>query len=288
MINRNALLLVAGAAIFALDASMATAQAKKPTSTRRIPITKEAPGEVTPTPRVDTVTVYKTDTLRMAPQIDTVRLTNTVTRVDTVTQAVPMLPRHHGGMYLGLGAGPSLPFGAIRTVNEPGAMGQLNLGWQGLNNPLGLRADVNYTQYADNADYANLGPRAQVWNVNLDPRLNLTFFNHSFGSSVLFSPYLIGGGSYVRYSHLRMQLESETGGFGGQHAIIAGAEESSVGNNGIQNDDWHDEWGWNAGGGLSFHAGKKEAFVEARWVHFNRDLFGSSWHVPITFGVNFF
>src|SRR5437764_15019409 len=61
MLNRNALLLVAGAAIFALDASAASAQAtKKPTSTKRIPLTKEAPGEVA-APRVDTVTVYRTD-----------------------------------------------------------------------------------------------------------------------------------------------------------------------------------------------------------------------------------
>jgi len=289
MMNRNALLLVAGAAFFTLDASIATAQARKPTSSKRIPITKEAPGEVTQAPpRVDTVTVYRTDTLRTPPQTDTVRLTNTVTRVDTVTQSVPMIPRHVGGMYLGLGAGPALPFGAIRTVNSPGAMGQINLGWQGLNNPLGLRADVAFTQYSDNADYASLGSKAEFWNINLDPRLNLPFFNHTLGSSVLFTPYLIGGGSYVRYRNLRMKFESGTGGVGNQHAIIAGAEESSIGNNGFQNDSFHDEWGWNAGGGLAFHAGKKEMFVEARAVHFNRDLFGTSWHVPVTFGVNFF
>ena len=92
MFKRNALLLVAGAAFFTLDASIATAQAKRPTSSKRIPITKESPGEVTP-PRVDTVTVYRTDTLRTPPQVDTVRLTNTVTRVDTVVQQVTMIPR---------------------------------------------------------------------------------------------------------------------------------------------------------------------------------------------------
>jgi hypothetical protein len=287
MINRNALLLVAGAAIFALDATTATAQAR-PTSTKRIPITKEAPGEVTPT-RVDTVTVYRTDTLRMAPRVDTVTMTNTVTRVDTVTQTVPMMARRVGGLYLGLGAGPALPFGAIRTVNEPGAMGQINLGWQGINNPLGIRADVGFTQYAHNADYALLGPRPKVWNGNLDLRLNLPFFNHTLGSSVLFAPYLIGGGSYLRYEDLRMKLDTDAGvagGIGLQNAVIAGTED----NNFTANDDWHDSWGWNAGGGLAFHAGKKEMFVEARAVSFRRssNLFERSWHVPITFGVNFF
>src|SRR5512133_393180 len=69
MLNRYAVLLVAGAAIFTLDASAASAQDStrtRPRSTKRIPITKEAPGEVVSrTARVDTVTVYKTDTLRL-------------------------------------------------------------------------------------------------------------------------------------------------------------------------------------------------------------------------------
>src|SRR5512133_2513466 len=78
MLNRYAVLLFAGAAIFALDASAASAQdttRARPRSTKRIPITKEAPGEVSTTPaappRVDTVTVYKTDTLRLT-KTDTV------------------------------------------------------------------------------------------------------------------------------------------------------------------------------------------------------------------------
>ena len=119
MLNRNALLLVAGAAFIAFDASSASAQAR---STRRIPVSKEAPGEVAP--RVDTVTVYRTDTLRMQGRVDTLRLTNTVTRVDTVVQSVPMITRHVGGLYFGLGGGVGLPYGSIRTVNQPGEMAQ--------------------------------------------------------------------------------------------------------------------------------------------------------------------
>ena len=89
MFYRNALLLVAGAAL-ALDASSVTAQAtkkKKATSSQRIPISKEAP---TP-PRVDTVTVYRTDTLRMEGRVDTLRLTGpTVTVHDTVVQTIDL------------------------------------------------------------------------------------------------------------------------------------------------------------------------------------------------------
>lgn len=283
MNNRNALLLVAGAAFFALDATAAMAQ--QPTSTRRIPITKEAPGEVTTT-RVDTVTVYRTDTLTLQGRVDTVM--NTVTRVDTVTQTITMMPRKVGGLYLGLGAGPALPFGAIRTVNQPGAMGQINLGYQPLRSVLGLRADVAFTQYAHSADYAILGPRPKVWNANLDARLNLPFFQHTLGSSIMLTPYLIGGGSYLRYEDLRMKLNSDqgvTGGFGPQNAVIVGSNDSQ-----FNSGSWGDSWGWNAGGGLAFHSGKKEVFVEARAVSFRRSsaLFERSYHVPITFGVNFF
>jgi hypothetical protein len=58
---RIATLLVLGAAL-SLVAASANAQVR---SERRIPVTKEAKGEVVP-PRVDTVTVYRTDTLRIA------------------------------------------------------------------------------------------------------------------------------------------------------------------------------------------------------------------------------
>jgi len=287
MLKRNGLMFLAGAAFFALDAAAASAQAKPPTSQKRIPITKEAPGEVVPPapPRVDTVTVFKTDTMRLQGKTDTVKLTNTVTRVDTVTQAVPMIPRHIGGMYFGAAAGGALPFGAIRTVNEPGALGQLQGGWQGLNNPLGFRVDASLTQYAHSAEYAVLGDRPKVWNVNADLKLNLPIFTHTLGSSVIFTPYVIGGGSMLRYNNLRMKLDANSGGFGPQHAVIASGD-----NGGATTDtDYHSDFGWNAGGGLSFHAGRKEMFIEARAVHFTHgSQFESSWHVPVVFGVNLF
>lgn len=286
MLNRNALLLVAGAAIFTLGASVASAQAKKPTSTKRIPITKEAPGEVAA--HVDTVTVYKTDTLRTMGRVDTVTRTQTVTqvRVDTVINNVPMVARHIGGMYFGIAAGGALPFGSIRTVNEPGALGQLQLGWQGLNSPIGVRVDGNYTRYSDNADYDVLGPKADMMTGNADLRLNLPLFQNFLGSSVRFNPYVLGGASYLRYRNLRMQTRANLNvGTGPQHAEIAGD-----GTTGLQNSDFHDSVGWNLGGGLAFHAGKKEMFVEARAIHFNRSeaRYGTAWHVPIAFGVNFF
>jgi len=297
MLNRNATLFVAGAAIFAL-ASAASAQdttRTRPRSQRHIPIAKEAPGEVV-TPRVDTVRVFTTDTLRLQGRVDTVTTTNTVTRVDTVIQQVIMAPRRIGGMYFGVAGGGALPFGAIRTVNEPGWLGQAQLGWQGLNSILGFRGDLSYTQYAHAAPYAFFGDRPNVWNANLDAKLQIPIFQHTLGSSVLMTPYVIGGGSYLRYNMLRMKLDTDggaTGGVGPQNAVIATGDDAGFntvnGGTTAGNSSYTSDWGWNAGGGLSFHAGRKEFFVESRGVHFSHgNNFSSAWHVPVIFGVNLY
>jgi len=285
MFHRNALLLVAGAAIFALEASPVSAQdttttrTRRATSTRRIPIAKESHGEFVAPPRVDTVTLYKTDTLRLQGRVDTVTRTNTVTRVDTVVQTVNLMPRMIGGLYFGVAGGTALPYGSIRTVNNPGAVGQLQVGWQGLKQVLGARFDVSYTQYSENATYADLGAKPDLWNMNLDLKVALPVGTHIFGLATRFSPYLIGGGSYLHYRNLRMTLEEGlAGGFGPQNALVAGGAN-----------DWQNSWGWNAGGGLGWHLGSKEIFIESRAVHFSEgDQFGSAWHVPVAFGVNFY
>lgn len=290
MLNRYALLLFAGAAMFAVDATAASAQdtttSRHARSQRRIPVSKESSGEVAPTPtvRVDTVTVYKTDTLQMQGRVDTV--TNTVTRTDTVVHNVPMVVRQIGGLYFGIAGGTNLPEGGLRTVNNVGGTGQLQLGWQGATSPLGLRGDVQYTQFAEAAPWASLGAKPDVFNGNLDLKLQIPIMQHMFGSTVSFSPYLIGGGSYIRYRNLRMQLQEGTLNTANttNGAALAGFDTG-----------WHDDWGWNAGGGLAWHMGRHEVFIESRLIQFNRGAssvngvdFETARQIPIVFGVNFF
>jgi hypothetical protein len=83
-----------------------------------------------------------------------------------------------------------------------------------------------------------------------------------------------------------MKLDANTGGFGPQHAVIAGHDGSGS----IAIDDsYHNDLGFNVGGGLGFHAGRKELFVEMRGVRFaHGDQFDSAWHVPLVFGINVF
>ncbi|MGE5099783.1 MAG: hypothetical protein ACM3SX_07335, partial [Deltaproteobacteria bacterium] len=139
----GALLVLGSAVAFGQD----TTQTRRPTSTKRIPISKEgtSAGVVSRRGRVDTVTVYKTDTLRVeaAPAMavhDTVRVTNTVTRVDTVTVTPPPRPvRLPNGFYFGLAGGVSAPNGALFTPNSAGPSAQAQLGWQGAKQLLGVR-----------------------------------------------------------------------------------------------------------------------------------------------------
>jgi hypothetical protein len=270
---------VAAALTFGI-AAMAAAQA---TSQTRIPVQKEAPGEVVPA-KVDTVTLYRTDTTRIY-STDTVRLnvpgpvtvnTVTVTHVDTVTlQPLMMPPKMNGGFYMGLGAGQSLPWSSIRSPNGTGAGAQLNVGWQGLKNFIGVRADENYVYYAENDDYQNLGPHPQVWNTNLDLKLQVPYLTHLWGYAPRFTVYAIGGGTYARYENLRVSLDQGQPGFG-------------VDNVGLVDNTWRGNWGYNVGGGISFHWKSTELFAESRVIAFNTSVSPTARQIPITFGMDWY
>ena len=109
MNTRNATMLVVGAAAF-LAVGAAAASGQDTTKTRRttqkpaasetrIPVTKEAPGEVVP-PRVDTVTMYRTDTLTVAGPMRVDTLRTTITRYDTTRiETLPGYLVERGGMH---------------------------------------------------------------------------------------------------------------------------------------------------------------------------------------------
>jgi len=292
MLNRNALLLVAGAAFFALDASAASAQdstSTRPRSQRRIPVSKESHGEVV-APRVDTVTVYRTGTLRMAPRVDTVTVTNTITRIDTVVQTVPVITRPHGGWYFGAAGGTNFPSGGLNQVNTAGGTAQMQVGWRKLSSYFGAQLDGQYTQFGRANGLAFLGGRPDLWNINLDGRADVPWVNHLFGNNTWFTPYVIGGASWVDYNNLRQKLDNEI-------TTVNGTEVNSV----ISDGGSH--WGWNAGGGLAWHMGRTEVYVESRVVQFSRGSnslttingvevegrgFKSARQIPIMFGLNFF
>ncbi len=273
-------LLMGATAMLAVGATVAFAQdstsTPRTTSSRRIPISKEASGEVA---RVDTVTVYHTDTLSLPGRVDTVTVNNTVTRVDTVQAAPIMRPvRLPYGMYFGVGAGMNLPEGSLYVPNSPGSAYQAQLGWQG--NVLGLRLDGGYSQLGEDSQFAPFQADPDIVNVNADLKLALPMFHHLFGLAPRFSLYGLGGGSYVTYKNLPMVVNAgfttPTGGTTLSNGVLVG------------DTPWQHKFGWNAGGGMSIAWNRTELFVESRLIQFNADNAPSARQIPIMLGINWY
>jgi len=285
MLNRYAVLLVAGAAIFALDASAASAQdttKTRPRSTKRIPITKEAPGEVSTTPaappRVDTVTVYKTDTLRLT-KTDTVNVTKTetITKVDTVQQQIfPEMMKQIGGFYIGVAAGSSMPAANFNDSDHPGWRVEVPFGIDPIGSPLGLRFNLGYSRYEPHTYAKQWLGNAQIMNADADLKVRLVKAN-PFSRRVQL--YGIGGVSYNRFSNI---LENN-------HGIlsIGDALANSNGTFSTIDTDWHNGWGYNVGGGMEMGWGITNLFIESRYVRFSGENSKIS-HVPLVIGLSWY
>jgi hypothetical protein len=193
------------AALLSFGASMVAAQDTTRTrSQRRIPISKEAPGEVV---RVDTVTIYKTDTLTMTTlRVDTLRSTHTVYRTDTLIR----YPNRgiHGGWYVGLAGGVSAPAGAIFTPNSAGPGGQFQLGWQGAKQVLGGRLDVLYSHLGEDSRFSAFQGDAQAWSWSANLKAQLPWFTRMMGGFGRFALYGIGGYTGTSFRNLPMRVDN--------------------------------------------------------------------------------
>lgn len=288
MLNRYAVLLVAGAAIFALDASAASAQdttRTRPRSTKRIPITKEAPGEVASTraaptpPRVDTVTVYKTDTLRLQGRVDTVSVTKTetITKVDTVEKQIfPEMMRQIGGFYIGLAAGSSLPASEFNDSDHPGWRVEVPFGIDPIGSPLGLRFNLGYSRYEPHSYAKRWVENAQLMNADADLKVRLVKAN-PFSKRV--QVYGIGGVSYNRFKNI---LEHKNGQLSVGEVLVNNSTTTTA-----VDTDWHNGWGYNVGGGMELGWGITNLFIESRYSRFKGEFSNIS-HVPLVIGLSWY
>jgi hypothetical protein len=265
--------------MLAMGASLTTAQVR-PTSTQRIPISKEAPGVVAR----DTVTVYKTDTVRVTNQlpgrVDTVRTTNTVYRTDTVTVA-PIAPpiRLPGGLYFGLGGGVSAPNGSLYNPNSAGPTAQLQLGWQGAKNVFGIRGDVNWTKPGEDSQYSFLRSDPKILNFSADAKLNIPFLTHMFGATHRFGIYGIGGYTHTMYKGMPIRVETTEANLA---TVPSGLLIRPGGSEWVHNN------GWNAGGGASLGWGRTEVFFETRVLAFQNTNIPQARQMPFVLGLNFY
>jgi len=274
-------MLVAGAAIFTLDASAASAQDStrtRPTSTKRIPVTKESKGEVA-LPKTDTLTVYKTDTLRMQGRIDTVTntVTNTVTKYDTVTQMVPMKLREIGGFYWGVGVGSSLPAANFNDSDHPGWRVEVPFGIDPVGSPLGLRVNLGYGRYSPHSYVETVSNLDNAQMMNADADLKLRMFSGT-PSGMHVQVYGLGGVSYNRYKDI---LENNHG----IYSIGDGPQSTTIPT--VADNNWHNGWGFNTGAGVELGHGVTNLFLESRFVRFSGENSHIS-HIPIVVGMSWY
>jgi hypothetical protein len=267
----------AGAAVLlVLAATGAIAQQNPPRSTKRIPISKEAGGEVVRVDtlmRVDTVTntIYRTDTL-----------TRTMTRIDTVVVKPPAPPiRLPAGFYAGIAAGTSSPDGSIFIPNSTGFLGQAHIGWGNARQFLGGRISGTYTDLGQDSQFSQ-GTSAQLWTMSTDLKLNVPL-GRAFGLTPRLNAYGIGGWTYTWFRNLPHRLDDVT-----INNNDLNIDDTRISTFRLGEDSWTGRNGWDAGGGLSLLWGRSEVFVEARVMGFSPRNSPSARQVPVVLGFNWY
>jgi opacity protein-like surface antigen len=282
MLNRSALILVAGAAMVALEASAASGQdttrTRRPTSSQRIRVGKEAPGEVTV--RVDTVTMYRTDTLQLPPRVDTVTRTNTVTRTvhDTVTQMIPIKVPTIGGFYAGLAAGGSLPAAPFNNPNRPGWRVEVPVGFDFVGTPFGLRLNGGYANYSTHDWVSPFLDNAQIWNLDGDVKIRIASATPKMMRLQLY------GLAGATWNHFKNVVETNDNGI----LFVGDSTRNSTTLLPLNLDtDWHSGWGFNTGAGVEVGRGHANVFAEVRYTRWNGVNSNIS-NVPLVIGVNWY
>ena len=204
MLNRYAVLLVAGAAIFALDASVASAQdttRARPRSTKRIPITKEVAGRSRPRASTrspctrPTRCVFKGASTRSTSR----RPKRSRESTRCCSRQFPQILRQIGGFYIGLAAGSSLPAANFNDSDKPGWRIEVPIGVDPINFPLGVRFNFGYSSYSPHSYAERFVDNAALMNFDGDLKWRLVKIQ-PYNKRV--QVYGIAGASYNRFKNV--------------------------------------------------------------------------------------
>ena len=253
-------------------AAQDTSRTRRP-SDQRIEIKK---GEVALPPRIDTVYVTR---------YDTVRVDNTIVRVDTVTttvtREVPFTPaRLVGPMFWGLYAGTTWPEGSIDKVYTNGYHFGGVLGWDPARSFVGLRFDGGVSQLGK--EQGSLTETQQGNGTSLivhlagDAKIKVL----NFGGWAL---YGIGGANYNRYKRIAVAGDNDLAA--GSPGCDFKIEESCFAN--ANNASWNNAFGYNVGTGVDFRIGSQEMFLEWRAMFMRRNG-DQTLTIPFSLGLRYF
>lgn len=246
--------------------SQDTTKLRRTRSDQRIPVSKEAPGEVV-TVRVDTVYVTRNDTV-----------TNTILRVDTVTVTAPMpvvMGKVKGPFYFAVFGGSTWPWGNIDRIYTNGFHAGGAIGWESQRSPIGLRLDGAVSQFGKEQGFTNAAQQGSGTSLMTHLAADLKVNPIMLGGVNL---YGIGGVNYNRYKRIAL---ASTSGNECDFTIRGDCFENA------NNTSWSDKFGWNFGAGIDFHIGSQDMFLEGRYVTVQANG-ARSFYIPMSIGVRYF
>ena len=263
------------AAALSLVTSVSAAQSTDTTrlrrpSDQRISISK---GEVQPVIRVDTIYVTR---------YDTVRVDNTIVRVDTVTvtQTVQVFAPKTRGLTYGLYAGYTNPIDNVDWIYKDSWHIGGKLGWEPVNRFLGFGLDAGFTKLnrEENLSSTDVGSDTPIiLHLGLDTKANLL----NLGMFGLYATAGLNGYSYKNVSTVS-DLDSASPPddpcdfmLGDDNSCFERAQ-----------DRWKNKFGWNFGLGTDFMFGGTSLFVEGRFMALQAND-ERTWTVPISLGFKF-
>jgi hypothetical protein len=277
----RSLALVAAVAVAGapLTAQQDTTRLRRTASQTRINVSK---GEVELRVRVDTVHLTR---------YDTVRVDNTIVRVDTVMVAAPapaivLVPP--GSWYWSLFAGATSPTGDIDLLYTNGYHAGGAVGWDPRTSWLGARVSASLAQLGREAGRSPTlvgSGTALMWQFAGDLKLKANFGGWSL--------YTLGGLGFNTYNRMATvddgddlvvnPLESDD--FRACESDFDDPAEVNCFR--LANDDWSTQFSWSFGAGTDFHIGRQDMFLEVRWNPISTHG-AYTWYVPISLGVRFF
>jgi opacity protein-like surface antigen len=248
-----------------------TTRLRRP-SEQRINISK---GEVAPVVRIDTVYVTR---------YDTVRVDNTIVRVDTVTvtQTVPVYATRGPAFYWGLLGGLDKPVDNIDRVYATGWHLGTVLGYEPAKTFVGYRLGLNFTRMnpEDAFSAANVGDSPKLITLNGDVKWNF-FGGQRWGL------YGLTGLAYHRYKDMATvsDIDESTPPDDPCDFFTPSGDNDSCFVN--AKDEWRNKFGWNLGGGMDFMFGRTSMFIEASAQALQAQD-ERTWRVPVSLGFRFF
>ena len=248
-------------------AAQDTTRLRRP-SDQRINISK---GEVVTT-RVDTVYVTR---------FDTVRVNNTIVRVDTVTVATPQpvaIARVRNNWFWGIAAGPTRPYGNVDRVYTNGFHGLGVLGFESQNSPWGFRLDGGVSQVGREE---TLRPFFTANQVGSGTPLMMHLAGDLKVAPLVFRGtkwYGIGGVNLNRYRGVALTSSNSKGPC--DFSIRGECFENAT-------TSWTTKFGFNFGAGVDFHIGSQDMFLEYRWLA-SRSNSSNTYMNPISLGLRYF